>query len=301
MVKWAVTVLEKSQTPQILLWWWLITEICCGKWNHLSLAAPGEGTVQGCDPAKVWLSFCVLLIPVTNRLGSEKHANVLTDSVFCVFSWARPKNICLKQISNAVSPSLFFCEISPPSPWRNTRAGDINDHVNFLQQSERKAQTANRLTLTSPVAEKRSVDWLFRTESTESVTNRTKAIGFLPVLNTEAWWENTEISQYSQTMSLTNNCPWVLWLFFFQIVQKKAIVVYLRVTNCNFNCTHMIQLLTGSFASFIDHIIPLSGLPQSSWTSRFLAPQLHHSALLGLGNWQARNWVGKRGLDPKLK
>ncbi len=73
-------------------------------------------------------------------------------------------------------------------------------------ESECKTRTAYQLMPTSPVAKKRSVDRPIRTERTESVTdwaNRTGATGFLPVLNTEAWWENTEMSQYSQTTSLT--------------------------------------------------------------------------------------------------
>ncbi len=37
---------------------------------------------------------------------------------------------------------------------------------------------------------------------------------FLSILKTEAWWENTEISPYYQTTSLTNSCLWVLWHFF---------------------------------------------------------------------------------------
>ncbi len=47
-----------------------------------------------------------------------------------------------------------------------------------------------------PVAKKHRVDGPIRTESTESITdraNRTGAIGFVPILNTEAW-EYTEIS-----------------------------------------------------------------------------------------------------------
>ncbi len=80
-------------------------------------------------------------------------------------------------------------------------------------KSERKTQTVNQLVPTSPVAKKCSLERPIRTESTESVTdwpNRMEVIGFLPILDTEAWWENTEISPYSQTMSLTNSCLWVL-------------------------------------------------------------------------------------------
>ncbi len=65
----------------------------------------------------------------------------------------------------------------------------LADTVVGRGESEHKAQTANQLVPTSPVAKKRSVDQPIRTESTESVTdwaNRTGAIGFLPILNTEA-------------------------------------------------------------------------------------------------------------------
>ncbi len=58
--------------------------------------------------------------------------------------------------------------------------------------------------------------------------------GFLPILHSEAWWENTEISQYSQTVYLSNSCLWVLWKFF-QIEHKKVIGFYPKVTNCSFN------------------------------------------------------------------
>ncbi len=64
----------------------------------------------------------------------------------------------------------------------------------------------------SPVAKKHSVDRAVTTESSENVTdwaNRTGVMAFLPILNTEAW-ENTEISQYSETTSLTYSCLWVL-------------------------------------------------------------------------------------------
>ncbi len=80
---------------------------------------------------------------------------------------------------------------------------------------ELKARTANQFVLTSPVAEKCSVDRPIRTESTESVTdwaNRTGAIGF---------------------KSLINSCLLVLW-HFFQIEHKKVTDVYCKVTNCNF-------------------------------------------------------------------
>ncbi len=43
---------------------------------------------------------------------------------------------------------------------------------------------------------------LLKLLSKKSVTdwaNKTGAIGFLPILNTEAWWVNAEISPYSQT------------------------------------------------------------------------------------------------------
>ncbi len=57
-------------------------------------------------------------------------------------------------------------------------------------ESEREARTANQLVPTSPVAKTHSVDRPVRTESTENVTdwaNRTREIGFLLILNTEAW------------------------------------------------------------------------------------------------------------------
>ncbi len=77
----------------------------------------------------------------------------------------------------------------------------------------------------SPVAKKHSVDQPVRTESTESITdcaNKSEVIGFLPILTTEAW-ENTELSQYTKTASLTNSCLWVLW-HFFQIEHKKLLI-----------------------------------------------------------------------------
>ncbi len=85
---------------------------------------------------------------------------------------------------------------------------------------------ANQLLPTSPVAKTLSVD---RPESTESVTdwaNRTGAIGLLSILNTEAWWENTEILWYSQTSSLTNSYLCVLWPFSPNRTQKVADVYH---------------------------------------------------------------------------
>ncbi len=70
-------------------------------------------------------------------------------------------------------------------------------------ESECEARTAKQIILTSPVVKTHSMDWPGR--STESVTdwaNRKGAIGFLPVLSTDAWWGNAEISQYCQTVSL---------------------------------------------------------------------------------------------------
>ncbi len=87
-----------------------------------------------------------------------------------------------------------------------------------------QTRTANQLLSMSLVAEKCSIEQPIRTETTESASNwanRTKAIGFLPVLKTEAWWENTEISPQSQTTSLTNSCLWVLWHFFENRTQKS--------------------------------------------------------------------------------
>ncbi len=73
-------------------------------------------------------------------------------------------------------------------------------------------------------------------ESTESVTdwaNRTGEIGFLLILNTEAW-ENTEISRYSQTTSLTNSCLWAL-RHFFQIEHKKLLMFTPRLPTAALN------------------------------------------------------------------
>ncbi len=93
-------------------------------------------------------------------------------------------------------------------------------------ESERKTQAADQLVPMSPVVKRHNIDRRIRTESTERVTdwvNRAGVIGFLTVLNTEAWWENKEISRYSQTTSLTNSCLWVVW-FFSQTEQKSLLV-----------------------------------------------------------------------------
>ncbi len=85
----------------------------------------------------------------------------------------------------------------------------------------------------SPVAKKCSVDRPIRTESTESVSdwaNRMGAKGFFPILNTEAWWENTEIRLYSRTTSLTNGCVWVSW-HFFQIKYKRLLIFTPKLPN----------------------------------------------------------------------
>ncbi len=84
---------------------------------------------------------------------------------------------------------------------------------------------ANQLILTSPVADKSSAHRPIRTKSTDSITdwaNRAAVLRFLPILNTDAW-ENTKISRYSQTMSLTNSYLWVLW-HFFNNTQKKLLI-----------------------------------------------------------------------------
>ncbi len=113
-----------------------------------------------------------------------------------------------------------------------------------LQQSKlvRLSSSWRRLTvwLTDSLllaeAKKHSIDRPIRTESTESVTdwtNRMGARGFLPILNTEAWWEKTEISPNSHTMSLTNSCLRVLW-HFFQTEHKKVIDIYNKDINWSF-------------------------------------------------------------------
>ncbi len=113
----------------------------------------------------------------------------------------------------------------------------------------------------SPVAKRRSVDRQ-RTESTESVTdwaNRTGVIGLLPILNTEAWWENTEISPYSHNTSLTSSCLWVIWLFF-QIEHEKVVDIYPKVTNCSFSssCVHVLKY-------FADHHLFLAYEAGPDW------------------------------------
>ncbi len=114
-------------------------------------------------------------------------------------------------------------------------------------ESECRARTANQLIPMSPAPKKCSVDWPIRTEITESITdwaNKTRVTGFLPILNTEAWWENTEISSYSQTTSLTNSCLWGLW-HFFQIEPKKVIDVIPKLPAAALN--KLILLLRISF------------------------------------------------------
>ncbi len=80
------------------------------------------------------------------------------------------------------------------------RRNDCRESCSGLNWSERKEQIANQLVPMSPVAKKCSVDRPIRTESTESVTdwaNRTGAIVFLPILNTEALWENRDLMTLS--------------------------------------------------------------------------------------------------------
>ncbi len=98
------------------------------------------------------------------------------------------------------------------------------------------AQTSNQLIPMSPVTEKHSVDWPARTERTGSITdraNRTGAMGFLSIVNTEAW-ENTEILWYSQTMSLTNSWLWVL-RHFYQVEHKKGTDIYSKLPTAALN------------------------------------------------------------------
>ncbi len=106
--------------------------------------------------------------------------------------------------------------------WNETQAGA--NSRSCLPTSQCKAWTANQQVPTSSVAKRRSVDRPIKTESTESITdwaNKTGAIGFLPILNTEAWWENSDISSYSQTASLTN-CGYND--IFFLIKHKKLLM-----------------------------------------------------------------------------
>ncbi len=123
-------------------------------------------------------------------------------------------------------------------------------------ESERKAQTANQLIPMSPVAKKRSVDWPVRTESTESVTDwakRTGMIGFLPVLETEAWWENTEFSTYSKTTSVTNSCLWVVWHFFQE--EHRELLMFTPVIDYILNKCHLRKLLFYLFIFFTKNLI----------------------------------------------
>ncbi len=93
-------------------------------------------------------------------------------------------------------------------------------------ESEHKARTANQLVPTSLTAKKHSLDRTIRT------VQRVPLIGQkwgewleFYTADTEAWWENTEILQYSQTTSLTNSCRWVLW-HFFQMEHKKKLLMF---------------------------------------------------------------------------
>ncbi len=107
-------------------------------------------------------------------------------------------------------------------------------------ESECKVQQAKQLVVTSPVTMKCSVDRPIRTESTESVNdwvNRTRLMGFLPILNEKAG-ENTEISPHSQTRLLTNSCLWVLWHFFPAHTQKSYWCLP-KVTYCSFNMANI--------------------------------------------------------------
>ncbi len=121
----------------------------------------------------------------------------------------------------------FICCLSLFSPvWTETKwlQGKLQQSKLVRLSSSTMVRLAH--TPTSPVTKKCSVDRPIRTQSTESVTdwsNRTGGIGFLPILNTEAWWENTEISPNSQTTSLTNSCLCVLW-HFLRIEHKKLLM-----------------------------------------------------------------------------
>ncbi len=71
-------------------------------------------------------------------------------------------------------------------------------HFQTLCESSSKARTAHQIVPLLSVAKKHSIDQPIKTESTESVAdwaNRTGAIGFLPILNTEAW-EDIKIGTY---------------------------------------------------------------------------------------------------------
>ncbi len=82
-------------------------------------------------------------------------------------------------------------------------------------ESEHKAQTANQLIPTSPVAKKRGIDWPVRTESIESITdwaNRTGVMRFLTNPEYRCMGKRKDLAIVSD--HVTNSCLWVLWHFF---------------------------------------------------------------------------------------
>ncbi len=112
----------------------------------------------------------------------------------------------------------------------------LNPRQNGCRESCSQVQ-ANQLIQTLPVAKKRRADRPVSTESTESFTdcaNRTGVIEFLPILNTEAWWENTEISRYPPTQRILT-AVYGYYDIFSKQNTKKVIIVYPKATKCSFN------------------------------------------------------------------
>ncbi len=167
-----------------------------------------------------WLAVCALRsdlpLPTTECLQATlsdgpnwlRRTSLLRWLVFYFVGWSSLFKSSLNRAAEQTGPSQL--ELEPTD-------GVACRHSVVSSQS---------VALRSPVALTRSVDRQIRTESTESVTdwaNRSEAIGFLSVLNTEAWWENTEISTYPQITSLTHSCLWVLW-HFFKVTHKKLLI-----------------------------------------------------------------------------
>ncbi len=88
------------------------------------------------------------------------------------------------------------------------------------------------LVLMSPVTEKHSIEWPVRTKSTESVTDRIGVIGFLPILNTEARWENRDLSDTLRPRHLQTAVYGIMT--FFSTGTQKGINVYPKVIKCSF-------------------------------------------------------------------
>lgn len=67
--------------------------------------SPSTHTRIGAEERQVKM---MLSVPVTDRPGSEQHANVLMDSVcqrtVCIFSRTRPEDFRLEQICDAICP-----------------------------------------------------------------------------------------------------------------------------------------------------------------------------------------------------